>query len=135
MPCKIKNPANIDLTHLEPKLHSMYDHFEQKYGFNKPPTMYFDSDPNNQSNILGKTAYYDPGAFEIHVFTDGRHPKDMLRSIAHELIHHRQNLEDEKFRQSSYRHHGTINRRCWGYLDLEECRITLHCVFMARNEV
>ena len=94
MPCKIKNTANIDLTHLEPRLQSMYDHFDQKYGFNKPPIMYFDSDPNNQSNILGKTAYYDPGALEIHVFTDGRHPKDMLRSIAHELIHHRQNLED-----------------------------------------
>jgi hypothetical protein len=55
--------------------------------------MVFDSDPSNKSDVLGKTAYYDPNTLEIHVYTDGRHPKDMLRSIAHELIHHRQNLE------------------------------------------
>jgi hypothetical protein len=71
----------------------MYDHFASKYGFKKPPTMVFDSDPSNQSKVLGKTAYYDPQSLEIHVFIDGRHPKDVLRSIAHELIHHRQNME------------------------------------------
>tara|TARA_R100000406_G_scaffold7696_1_gene5107 strand:+ start:1638 stop:2732 length:1095 start_codon:yes stop_codon:yes gene_type:complete len=93
MPCTIKNPANIDLSSLEPHVNGMYDHFAQKYGFKKPPVMVFDSDPSNRTNVLGKTAYYDPSSLEIHVYTDGRHPKDMLRSIAHELIHHRQNLE------------------------------------------
>ena len=93
MTCTIKNPANYDLSNLEPHIHGMYDHFSSKYGFKKPPTMIFDSDPSNQSNVLGKTAYYDPQSFEIHIFIDGRHPKDVLRSIAHELIHHRQNLE------------------------------------------
>ena len=93
MPCQIKNPANYDLGSLENHVHGMYDHFNSKYGFKKPPTMVFDSDPNNQSKVLGKTAYYDPQSLEIHVFVDGRHPKDILRSIAHELIHHRQNME------------------------------------------
>ena len=93
MPCSIENPSNIDLSSLEPHVQGMYDYFEQKLGFQKPPTMFFDSDPSNQSNVLGKTAYYDPSALEVHVFVDGRHPKDMLRSIAHELIHHQQNLE------------------------------------------
>ena len=93
MPCKINNPSNYDLAELEPHIHGMYDHFDQKYGFKKPPVMVFDSDPSNQSKVLGKTAYYDPQSLEIHVFVDGRHPKDVLRSIAHELIHHRQNME------------------------------------------
>ena len=93
MPCKIKNPANYELGDLENHIHGMYDHFNQKYGFQKPPVMVFDSDPSNESNVLGKTAYYDPQSLEIHVFIDGRHPKDVLRSIAHELIHHRQNME------------------------------------------
>ena len=93
MPCTIKNPANIDLSDLEPHIQGMYDYFDQKLGFQKPPTMVFDSDPSNQSSVLGKTAYYDPDALEIHVYSDGRHPKDMLRSIAHELIHHQQNME------------------------------------------
>ena len=89
----MKNPSNIDLSSLGPHVQGMYDYFDQKIGFQKPPTMYFDSDPSNQSRVLGKTAYYDPQSLEIHIFTDGRHPKDMLRSIAHELIHHQQNEE------------------------------------------
>ena len=93
MPCPIKNPANIDLESLEPHIQGMYDHFDQKFTFKKPPVMVFDSDPQNKANVLGKTAYYEPDSMEIHIYTDGRHPKDMLRSIAHELIHHRQNLE------------------------------------------
>jgi len=93
MPCTINNPANIDLRELEPHIQGMYDHFDQKLSFKKPPTMVFDSDPNNQASILGKTAYYDPQSLEIHIYSDGRHPKDMLRSIAHELIHHHQNME------------------------------------------
>ena len=93
MPCTIKNPANINLDNLEPHVQGMYDYFDQKIGFNKPPTMVFDSDPGNQSNVLGKTAYYDPDSLQIHIYSDGRHPKDMLRSIAHELIHHKQNME------------------------------------------
>ena len=93
MSCQIKNNANLDLTDLQPHIDGMYDHFHQKLGFQKPPVIVFDSDPSNQSNVLGKTAYYDPQSLEVHVYTDGRHPKDMLRSIAHELIHHQQNLE------------------------------------------
>lgn len=93
MSCQIKNNANLDLTDLQPHINGMYDHFHQKLGFQKPPVIVFDSDPSNESNVLGKTAYYDPQSFEVHVYTDGRHPKDMLRSIAHELIHHQQNLE------------------------------------------
>ena len=93
MPCQIKNPANCDITDMEPHIHGMYDYFDKKLVFQKPPVMVFDSNPSNEANVLGKTAYYDPNSMEIHVFTDGRHPKDMLRSIAHELIHHKQNLD------------------------------------------
>ena len=93
MSCQIKNNANLDLTDLQPHINGIYDHFHQKLGFQKPPVIVFDSDPSNESKVLGKTAYYDPQSFEVHVYTDGRHPKDMLRSIAHELIHHQQNLE------------------------------------------
>jgi len=94
MSCGIQNHSNIDLSSLEPHVQGMYNHFDQKIGFKKPPTIHFDSDPSNHHRVLGKTAYYDPQSLEIHVFTDGRHPKDMLRSIAHELIHHQQNEED-----------------------------------------
>ena len=93
MSCTIKNNANLNLDDLETHVNGLYGHFSDKLGFDKHPTIVFDSDPSNQSNVLGKTAYYDPQSLEVHIYTDGRHPKDMLRSIAHELIHHHQNLE------------------------------------------
>ena len=45
----------------------------------------------NSKNIFGKSAYYDPATMNIHVYVDGRHDKDMLRSISHEIVHHHQN--------------------------------------------
>lgn len=50
-------------------------------------------DEENASNLLGKTAYYDPNEKSITLFTMNRHPKDILRSFAHEMIHHEQNLD------------------------------------------
>jgi hypothetical protein len=43
---------------------------------------------------MGKTAYYDPNTKTIVLYTEGRHPKDIVRSFSHEMIHHIQNLED-----------------------------------------
>jgi hypothetical protein len=53
-----------------------------------------DNDNKNADDILGKTAYYDPNSHSIILYTCNRHPKDILRSYAHEMIHHMQNLEN-----------------------------------------
>ena len=59
------------------------------------PTLEFvDGDSENASDFFGKTAYYDPNKQHIVLYTEGRHPKDIVRSYAHEMIHHIQNLED-----------------------------------------
>ena len=59
------------------------------------PTMEFvDGDSENAKDFFGKTAYYDPNKQHIVLYTEGRHPKDIVRSYAHEMIHHIQNLED-----------------------------------------
>ena len=50
-------------------------------------------DEENASHLLGKTAYYDPNNKSITLYTMNRHPKDVLRSFAHEMVHHEQNLE------------------------------------------
>lgn len=44
-------------------------------------------------DVFIQTGYYDPETKTIRVFVANRHPKDVLRSIAHEVIHHKQNLE------------------------------------------
>lgn len=45
------------------------------------------------ADFFGKTAYYDPNIKEVVLYTQGRHPKDVMRSFTHEMIHHVQNLE------------------------------------------
>jgi len=68
---------------------------QQSLGFDKPVGVNLLSDPENVKDPLGKTAYYDPNKMEITLFVDKRHVKDILRSMAHELVHHTQNCRGE----------------------------------------
>jgi hypothetical protein len=77
-------PYIVDLTK------HMYD---QGLTIDPAPEIEFIEDEDNAKNLLGKTAYYDPTNRVIALYTTGRHPKDILRSFAHEMIHHCQNLE------------------------------------------
>ena len=68
--------------------------FAQKHiGFEKPPRLFLKQDPTNAKDPLGKTAYYDPAEMSVTLYTTDRHPKDILRSLGHELVHHKQNCE------------------------------------------
>ena len=58
-----------------------------------PSVQFIHNDEENAQDILGRTAYYEPQSRCIVLYTKGRHPKDILRSFAHEMIHHMQNLE------------------------------------------
>ncbi len=40
--------------------------------------------------VFVKTGYFDPDSNGIRLFVNGRHPKDVLRTLAHELIHWKQ---------------------------------------------
>jgi len=59
-----------------------------------PNIEFIEDDKENANNMLGRTAHYDPNKQCVTLYTYGRHPKDILRSYAHEMIHHKQNLED-----------------------------------------
>ncbi len=50
-------------------------------------------DIDNGMDLFGKTAYFLPSENIVVLFTYGRHPKDILRSYAHELVHVHQNNE------------------------------------------
>jgi hypothetical protein len=56
-----------------------------------PKVKFIDDDAENAQNFFGKTAYYDPNNRVIVLYTMNRHPKDVMRSYAHEMIHHEQN--------------------------------------------
>jgi phosphopantetheine adenylyltransferase/Zn-dependent peptidase ImmA (M78 family) len=59
-----------------------------------PKVKFVEDDVENARNFFGKTAYYDPNQRVIVLYTMDRHPKDIMRSFAHEMIHHMQNCED-----------------------------------------
>lgn len=49
---------------------------------------------DEQDGLFIKTGYYDPYEKLVVAYADGRHPKDVMRTIAHEFVHHMQNLQD-----------------------------------------
>ena len=59
-----------------------------------PELVIKNGETENAKNFFGRTAYYDPNTQTIVLYTEGRHPKDIVRSYAHEMVHHTQYLED-----------------------------------------
>lgn len=59
------------------------------------PTVRLNNAPQQDSGIYSSTGHYDPVNKVIVLYTDGRHLKDILRSFAHEMVHHAQNLSGE----------------------------------------
>ena len=94
MKYEIKNNSGSPIE-FENEAQSLCGFAQKRFGFKKPPSLVFNEDQNNANKVLGKTGYYDPNTMEIHVFVTGRHPKDILRSIAHELVHHTQHDKGE----------------------------------------
>ena len=57
------------------------------------PEVKIRKDVSESTNFFGKTAYYDPNKKEVVLYVEGRHPKDVMRSFTHEMVHHIQNIE------------------------------------------
>ena len=92
---KIKNNSNRDISDLTEMLKDFVPFAQERLQYDKEPSLVFESDPQNAKNTLGKTAYYEPASMQITVLVDDRHPKDILRSFSHELVHHAQNCDGQ----------------------------------------
>lgn len=57
------------------------------------PEVKIRKDLAESEQFFGRTAYYDPNDKEVVLYTQGRHPKDVMRSFTHEMVHHIQNIE------------------------------------------
>ncbi len=68
---------------------------QKQIGFDKPPRLFLKTDIENAKNPLGKTAFYDPNQKAVTLYVSNRHTKDILRSLGHELVHHKQNCDGE----------------------------------------
>tara|TARA_A200000159_G_scaffold159589_1_gene178426 strand:- start:3277 stop:4455 length:1179 start_codon:yes stop_codon:yes gene_type:complete len=83
------------LDHIKPLLGKLCAFSQEKMGFSQPPKLFLRSDSDNSKKVLGKTAFYNPDEKSVTLFVTGRHPKDILRSFTHELVHHSQNLRGD----------------------------------------
>ena len=79
-------------------LSGIYRDAVKKFNIRTTPKLTLKKDKENSSKTLGSTAYYDPENLTIALYISGRHPKDILRSFAHELIHHVQNDFEDNFK-------------------------------------
>ena len=69
----------------------LYRDAKDKFSIQQAPKLVLKQDEENAKQIFGRTAYYDPEELTIVIFITNRHPKDILRSFCHEMIHHIQN--------------------------------------------
>ena len=76
---------------LKPLIKQFMPFAQERMGFEKPPRLFLRKDENNARNPLGRTAFYDPEQMSVTLYISGRHPKDIMRSLSHELVHHTQN--------------------------------------------
>ena len=76
---------------LKEALSEIFKTAKEKFDIQNTPKLILKQDEENAQGIFGKTAYYNPSDMSIVLYITNRHPKDICRSFAHELIHHHQN--------------------------------------------
>ena len=75
---------------IEAVAEDLYKFAHKQLQFNKPCRIVFESQGDRAVDIFSPTGNYKPDTHTVTIYVDHRHPKDILRSMAHELIHHAQ---------------------------------------------
>jgi len=84
-----------DIETLMPLIKQFMPFAQERMGFSDPPRLFVKGDAQNAANPLGKTAFYDPAQASVTLYITDRHPKDVMRSLSHELVHHTQNCNGD----------------------------------------
>ncbi len=74
---------------------SLMSYCRENMGYDTDPDVHYVTDKSNANSMLGTTAHYQPDKQIVTVYISNRHPKDALRSLAHELVHHAQNVRGD----------------------------------------
>jgi hypothetical protein len=81
---------NIQHEDLKKYIREFYNYAVEQLKIDRSPKIIFKKSKSNADDMFGKTGYYDPDKEEICLYIVDRHAKDILRSFAHELVHHEQ---------------------------------------------
>jgi hypothetical protein len=74
---------------------SLLKHLKEELKLTRAVKINLLDDEKNSKKVLGKTGSYINHKEEVVVYTTDRHIKDIMRSLSHELVHHRQNIRGE----------------------------------------
>ena len=97
-------PDNMDV--FKSHLVQLFAYLQKELQLKSVPSVKLISDEKNADKVLGKTAYYNPDEKLVVLYITNRHQKDILRSFAHEIIHHWQH-ENEKLHEGDDKKGGT----------------------------
>tara|TARA_R110000824_G_scaffold240883_3_gene429497 strand:+ start:1328 stop:1846 length:519 start_codon:yes stop_codon:yes gene_type:complete len=84
-----------DKNTIQELIKAFYPYAKRKLRFKESCKVFLHDNQENGADPLGKTAYYDPESREVHLYITKRHPKDVLKSFSHELVHHGQNCRGD----------------------------------------
>ena len=80
-------------SHKEDFIKSFLPFVKEELQLNQLPTIkVVDRIPGADGTTFG---CYQPDEAAIYIVSKGRHPKDVLRTLAHELVHYKQDLQDQ----------------------------------------
>ena len=80
---------------LKPLIKQFMPFAQEQMGFDRVPRLFLKDDEVEADNPMGKTGFYDPSNESITIYIGKRHPKDIMRSLSHELMHHTQKCNGE----------------------------------------
>ena len=86
---------NERILKFSPLIRNLYNSARETLGFEPHVSISIINSTKNANNPLGRTAHYSPSEHKIALYTRGRHIKDIMRSLAHELVHHNQNCRGD----------------------------------------
>ena len=99
---RIRKSNDFDTQTHENTLKSLIAYLQKQLAFQKPVSIQFLSDDENAKKTLARTGNYNPDESLISIYVNGRHIKDVLRSLSHEVVHHHQNCSGKLIHDSEY---------------------------------
>ena len=112
----LHNKSDNNLESLMPVLNKFLPWAKSQLGFDKAVNIHFVSDSQNAEDPMGTTGHYQPHTDTVTIYVDGRHPKDILRSLSHELVHHNQNcngkLAQMQYTGEGYAQKDKVGKEC-----------------------
>lgn len=86
----LREEAGVTRKDFHDKLMSFIDFSCNHLGIDEQPSIHYKEEKGEGQPSFGG---YAPGEKKLYVYTKNRHPMDIFRTVAHELVHHKQNLD------------------------------------------